>query len=128
MPLPEEIQQKLQKGEKVDLDIKSKALDSGFNVQPEKMAPYWNPRGIGINHWYHVNVKLDPTKSKGEIERSDHTQGYSNTPSGGHYDRAWGYGGWKLDPEHNDDPLKYTKQEHDVSTAPIPATKGATCG
>lgn len=24
--------------------------------QPETMAPYWNARGIAINHWYHSNV------------------------------------------------------------------------
>lgn len=56
--LPEEIQKKLKNGEKVSLDLCSKALNSDFNVQPERMEPYWNARGIGINHWYHVNVSI----------------------------------------------------------------------
>lgn len=56
VPLPEEIQNKLKRGEHVKLDMVSKALNSDFNVQPERMEPYWNSRGVGINHWYHVNV------------------------------------------------------------------------
>mmetsp|Transcript_17118 Transcript_17118/g.39628 ORF Transcript_17118/g.39628 Transcript_17118/m.39628 type:complete len:521 (-) Transcript_17118:125-1687(-) len=127
VPLPEDVQEKLNKGEKVELDITSKALDSGFNVQPERMAPYWNARGVAINHWYHVKVSLDPSKNKGEIERPNLAQGYTNTPTGGKYDRAWGYGGWKLDPEHNNDPLLYTKQDHKVKNEPIPAKKGEEC-
>ena len=54
--LPEETQKKLRSGKSVKLDITSKALNSDFNVQPERMEPYWNSRGIAINHWYHVNV------------------------------------------------------------------------
>jgi sulfite oxidase len=54
--LPGDIQKKLKNGEHVRLDLVSKALNSDFNVQPERMEPYWNSRGIAINHWYHVNV------------------------------------------------------------------------
>ena len=54
--LPEHIQQQLREGKHVKLDLVSKALNSDFNVQPERMEPYWNARGIDINHWYHVNV------------------------------------------------------------------------
>jgi Mo-co oxidoreductase dimerisation domain len=54
--LPEEIKTKLKRGENVRLDLVSKALNSDFNVQPERMEPYWNSRGVAINHWYHVNV------------------------------------------------------------------------
>jgi hypothetical protein len=104
IPLPEEIQEKLARGEKSQLDITSKALDSAFNVQPETMPPYWNARGIAINHWYHVKVDLDPRMDKGKMERQEPEEGFANTPSGGTFERAWGLGGWKLDPEHNSDP------------------------
>ena len=40
--LPDDIQTKLKNGEKVQLDLVSKALNSDFNVQPERMEPYWN--------------------------------------------------------------------------------------
>jgi sulfite oxidase len=56
--LPEELQKRLRDGKHVKLNLVSKALNSDFNVQPERMEPYWNARGIAINHWYHVNVSL----------------------------------------------------------------------
>jgi sulfite oxidase len=56
--LLEDIQRQLKEGKHVRLDLVSKALNSDFNVQPERMEPYWNSRGIGINHWYHVNVSI----------------------------------------------------------------------
>lgn len=99
--LPEDVKEKLKRGEKAELDITSKALDSSFNVQPSVMAPYWNARGIAINHWYHVKVTLDPNLPKGEIIRREPEEGFANTPSGGHFDRKWAMGGWKLDPQHN---------------------------
>eukprot|EP00571_Detonula_confervacea_P010899 CAMPEP_0172303722 /NCGR_PEP_ID=MMETSP1058-20130122/5237_1 /TAXON_ID=83371 /ORGANISM="Detonula confervacea, Strain CCMP 353" /LENGTH=624 /DNA_ID=CAMNT_0013014665 /DNA_START=47 /DNA_END=1921 /DNA_ORIENTATION=- len=99
--LPEDVKEKLKRGEKAELDITSKALDSAFNVQPSVMAPYWNARGIAINHWYHVKVTLDPNLTKGEIFRTEDEEGFPNTPSGGHFDRKWAMGGWKIDPQHN---------------------------
>lgn len=98
--LPEDVKEKLKRGEKAELDITSKALDSAFNVQPSHMAPYWNARGIAINHWYHVKVTLDPNLRKGEIIRCEIEDGFPNTPSGGHFDRKWAMGGWTLDPKH----------------------------
>jgi sulfite oxidase len=65
--LPHDVKTRLKRGEVVNLDICSKALNTDFNVQPETMAPYWNPRGVAINHWYHVSVKLDPHRPKGVI-------------------------------------------------------------
>ena len=79
--LPKEFQEKLQRGEKVELDLTSKAVDSAFNVQPETVTPYWNPRGIAINHWYHSKVTLDPSKPKDHAERPESEFGFSNTPS-----------------------------------------------
>ena len=109
LPIPDDVRKKLARGEKVDIDITSKALDSGFNVQPSVMAPYWNARGIAINHWYHVKVTLDPSLPKGrfcvivgsfhcrvaddsregEIVRRELEHDMPNTPSGGKFDRKW---------------------------------------
>mmetsp|Transcript_14143 Transcript_14143/g.27102 ORF Transcript_14143/g.27102 Transcript_14143/m.27102 type:complete len:656 (-) Transcript_14143:81-2048(-) len=101
LALPEAVKEKLKRGEKVEMDVTSKALDSAFNVQPSVMAPYWNPRGIAINHWYHVKVTLDPSMEKGKIIHGDPDhEGFPNTPTGGHFDRQWGFSGFKLDPEH----------------------------
>lgn len=69
--LPEELQEKLKNGEKVKMSLTSKAVDSAFNVQPETMSPYWNPRGIAINHWYHSKIVLDPKLTKDEVVRSE---------------------------------------------------------
>jgi hypothetical protein len=66
-------------------------------------------RGIAINHWYHVKVELDPSIEKGTIIRHEPEEGFPNTPSGGRFDRAWGMGGWKLDPEHKSDPYAARK-------------------
>lgn len=101
LPLPEEVREKLRRGEKAELDVTSKALDSAFNVQPSVMAPYWNARGIAINHWYHVRVTLDPHLPRGEMVRSEPEEGFANTPSGGEFPRRWAMGGWKIDPQHD---------------------------
>lgn len=113
LALPDEVQKKLARGEKVEMDVTSKALDSAFNVQPSIMSPYWNPRGIAINHWYHVKITLDPTLEKGVTIRTD-PQGevFSNTPTGGRFDREWGYSGFQLDPEHLE--LNRETTSHDV--------------
>jgi sulfite oxidase len=107
--LPEEIQNKLKRGHKVKMDLSSKALDSAFNVQPETRDPYWNPRGIAINHWYHVQVELDPNLPKGTIihnKAEEDLPDFPNTPSGGKFERAWGHAGYYLDPEHKFPPKK----------------------
>jgi sulfite oxidase len=112
--LPPEIQEKLNKGERVQLDVVSKAMNSDFNVQPERMEPYWNARGVGINHWYHVNTVLDPALNKGELVKGKDTgaaaaQEYGNTPSGGRFVEKWGMHGWTTDAEHRTDPLTAQK-------------------
>lgn len=114
LPLPKDVQEKLKRGEKVELDITSKALDSGFNVQPSVMAPYWNARGVAINHWYHVKVTLDPSIDKGVVIPTEPEEGYANTPTGGKFDRAWGFGGFKLDPEHKEFNPKQTDYDHNL--------------
>ena len=58
LPLPEDVKQKLARGQQVTLDITSKAMNSDFNVQPERMEPYWNARGTStlsaFQHFCHV--------------------------------------------------------------------------
>ena len=41
-----------------ETQICCKAVDEGFNTQPETPAPIWNLRGILNNSWDRVNVKL----------------------------------------------------------------------
>eukprot|EP00538_Stauroneis_constricta_P011208 CAMPEP_0119554022 /NCGR_PEP_ID=MMETSP1352-20130426/6614_1 /TAXON_ID=265584 /ORGANISM="Stauroneis constricta, Strain CCMP1120" /LENGTH=678 /DNA_ID=CAMNT_0007600537 /DNA_START=94 /DNA_END=2130 /DNA_ORIENTATION=- len=112
LPLPKEAQEKLDRGEKVELDIVSKALDSAFNVQPENMDPYWNPRGIAINHWYHVKTEVDPNLEQDEVVHHELEKGFANTPSGGKFERAWGMAGWYLDPDHKSDPKMAKGLQH----------------
>lgn len=38
--------------------VASKAIDSAFNVQPEKCDPIWNFRGLCNNSWYRAHVKV----------------------------------------------------------------------
>uniref|UniRef100_A0A7S2YTY0 sulfite oxidase n=1 Tax=Entomoneis paludosa TaxID=265537 RepID=A0A7S2YTY0_9STRA len=104
LELPEEIQEKLRNGEKVELDIVSKAMNSDCNVQPERMEPYWNARGVGINHWYHVNTTLDPKMDKGAspIKNKTKEEEFGNTPTGGKFQQHWDMHGWTADPEHKD--------------------------
>ena len=101
--LPNHVQERLKKGEVVELDICSKAMNSDFNVQPETAAPYWNARGVCINHWYHVKVLLDPNRPKGEVVRMS-SEFVTNTPSGGKFREPWGMHGWTIDPKHRSDP------------------------
>jgi hypothetical protein len=77
--LPEEMQTKLRKGQQVQLDIVSKAMNSDFNVQPEAMEPYWNARGVCINHWYHVKSTMDPNKKKSYLRHDPENQQFGNT-------------------------------------------------
>jgi sulfite oxidase len=111
IPLPEEIQQKLKKGEDVKLNIVSKAMNSDFNVQPERMEPYWNARGVGINHWYHVKTTLDPKAHKGH-EKFQFNKEFANTPTGGVFETPWEMHGWTADEEHQTDTqVKYGKDK-----------------
>jgi hypothetical protein len=104
LPLPEDAKERLRKGEQVHLDIVSKAMNSDFNVQPERMEPYWNARGVCINHFYHVNATLDPNIEKGVLLRENKPEEFGgNTPSGGEFSKKWGLHGWTADRQHDDD-------------------------
>ena len=110
--LPNEIKEKLKNGENVKLDIVSKAMDSSFNLQPETSEPYWNARGVCVNHWYHVKTTLDPKSEKDSFSHApDVVDEFGNTPSGGKFASTWGDHGWKIDPKHQTDSREYKAPE-----------------
>lgn len=111
LPLPEHIKARLDKGEIVKLEVTSKAMNSDFNVQPENVAPYWNARGVCINHWYRVNLLLDPNRPKGELYHAGVEDEFGNVPSGGKFAIPWGQHGWMTDPEHQSDPRENVAPE-----------------
>ncbi|XP_062843222.1 sulfite oxidase, mitochondrial isoform X2 [Trichomycterus rosablanca] len=49
VPLPE--------GEE-ELEVVCKAVDSGYNTQPDSIPPIWNLRGVLSNAWHRVKVKV----------------------------------------------------------------------
>jgi len=93
IPLPEEMQQKLNRGERVSLDLVSKGVDNQFNVQPSTIAPYYNARGVVVNDWYHVPINVDPKLKKNDVIRVQ-GQDHFNPPTGGHFRRNWEKHGW----------------------------------
>lgn len=111
--LPDDVRNRLAQGEQVRLEVTSKAMNSDFNVQPETMQPYWNARGVCINHWYRVNVTLDPNRPKESISHDKTTIEFANTPSGGSFERPWGQHGWTADPLHRTDPKENVATESD---------------
>lgn len=58
---------------------------------------------ILVSTFAHI-VILQPIMHR--VVRGDSEFGFSNTPSGGHFDRQWGLGGWMVDKDHNNDPRK----------------------
>ncbi len=41
------------------ITVAAKAVDTGYNVQPERMDPIWNRRGILNNSWFKTPVVID---------------------------------------------------------------------
>jgi sulfite oxidase len=111
LQLPENVRKRLARGEQVKLDITSKAMNSDFNVQPETMEPYWNARGVCINHWYHVKTILDPNRRKEDVQHDNTENEFANTPSGGKFTEPWGQHGWTIDPAHQTDPKAHVEPE-----------------
>ncbi|XP_017138672.1 probable sulfite oxidase, mitochondrial [Drosophila miranda] len=58
LPIPEEQQQRRKAGGSGELEIWAKAVDSAYNVQPEKFEHIWNLRGVLANAYHKVKVKL----------------------------------------------------------------------
>jgi sulfite oxidase len=44
--------------EDMSVELASKAIDSAFNVQPEKCDHIWNVRGLGNNSWFHQSYRI----------------------------------------------------------------------
>lgn len=82
IPIPENMREKLRKGEKLELTLTSKALNSAWNMQPESPEPNWNPHGCCVNHWYRVPVTVCP-KAKENIKAAEGD--FANKPSGGKF-------------------------------------------
>ncbi len=99
--LDEATKKRLAKGEKVNVILVSKAVDSSFNVQPENPEPYVNPRATAANHWYRVSVTLDPALPAGQvINPMAQLAGdgrHANFPSGGAFKIPQKEAGWDTD-------------------------------
>ena len=73
------MKEQLAAGKPLRLEVISKAMNGDFNVQPERVEPFWNARGVCINHWYRVPVVVDP---KLEKDQPADLREFGNTPSG----------------------------------------------
>ena len=82
IPLPDHVVAKLNAGERVELVLTSKALNTSWNVQPENPNPNYNPHGCCVNHWYRVPVQLDP---KATADVPGEVGDFANKPSGGKF-------------------------------------------
>jgi len=82
LPIPDEMRWKLQDGQRVELVLTSKALNTAWNVQPENPTPNVNAHGCCVNHWYRVPVTLCP-HSKDHVKA--HDGDFGNKPSGGRF-------------------------------------------
>ena len=95
----------------MELSLVSKAVDSSFNVQPERPEPYVNPRGTAVNHWYRVHVTLDPSMSAGKVSNPAaelSAKGlYSNMPTGGKFYVDYKEGGWADGKHANENPEQW---------------------
>jgi len=60
IPLSADMRALLRKGQKVPIEVCSKAIDGDFNTQPERMGTSWNVLGICVNHWHRFNYVIDP--------------------------------------------------------------------
>merc|ERR1712176_237737 len=69
-------------GEKVELQLTSKALNGAWNVQPASPKGHHNVHGCCVNHWFQVPITLDPSTSKDTIPPEGD---FANKPSGGKF-------------------------------------------
>jgi len=86
VPIPEEWQQQLEQGQRVECTLTSKALNASWNVQPEHMRPNVNAHGCCVNHWYRVPVTLCPNIVD-DLKAPDGD--FGNKPSGGRFARPF---------------------------------------
>mmetsp|Transcript_9028 Transcript_9028/g.18069 ORF Transcript_9028/g.18069 Transcript_9028/m.18069 type:complete len:636 (-) Transcript_9028:82-1989(-) len=82
VPLAGEALERVKKGEKAEIVLTSKALNTAWNVQPESPDTTFNPHGCCVNHWYKVPVTVDPAlkeSKRGEVGD------FENKPTGGSF-------------------------------------------
>lgn len=82
IPIPDEMRWKLEDGQRIDLNLTSKALNTAWNVQPENPGPNVNAHGCCVNHWYRVPVTVCP-HAKDHVKAPDGD--FGNKPSGGRF-------------------------------------------
>jgi hypothetical protein len=66
--------------------VSIQALNTSWNVQPERAEPNKNPHGCCVNHWYRVPVRVDPSL-KSDQRAPDGE--FANKPSGGAFRRPF---------------------------------------
>merc|ERR1719408_380819 len=82
IPIPDEMRWKLQDGQRVEVELTSKALNTAWNVQPESPTPNVNAHGCCVNHWYRVPITLCPHA----LDNQKAADGdFGNKPSGGRF-------------------------------------------
>jgi sulfite oxidase len=109
VPLSAAHKEQLRLGRRVELELVSKALNHHWDAQPERSAPYYNARGVCINHMYRVPVVVDPNEMRAkrdhkELQTQRNTyykptptetpttrtgQEFPNKPSGGTFHDPW---------------------------------------
>jgi len=124
--LPEDVKKRLANGERVNLMVTSKAVDGQYNVQPQFPQPYVNARGVSVNHWYRVNVTLDPrlppefvlNPAPKMVEQGE----FANSPSGGSWKSPWRHHGWEKEGESPNDWFTVSTKENVKGEPGISAT------
>ena len=86
VPLPPAWRERLARGETVEAELVSKALNTAWNVQPERPDTNLNPHGCCVNHVYRVPVKLDPNAA---ADVAGPVGDFANKPSGGAFRRPF---------------------------------------
>jgi len=86
IPIPDEMRWRLQDGQRVEIELVSKALNSSWNMQPENPLPNVNAHGCCVNHWYRVPVTVCP-HSPNHVKPADGD--FANKPSGGRFARPF---------------------------------------
>lgn len=101
--LSDEQKAALKRGDSIHLELVSKAVNGDFNVQPERPEPYFNARGVTVNHMYRVPITINPSLAKGEKiidTKRDIDDNFRNKPTGGSFIEPWGEPHYEGDHPH----------------------------
>jgi len=80
--VPQELREKIAKGEAVELSLTSKALNGAWNVQPASPYGNVNAHGCCVNHWFQVPITLCP---KATCDKTCTGGDFGNKPCGGEF-------------------------------------------